>query len=119
VQGGSSLTVYQTLRAAATDPGTTVPAGQTIESYSVAVPAADPSKAPRVSTVSMPMSVTSSSYGFLNSSLTVFSDDLGTFGGVGQTFNGLTSLNIAEPASLAVVLGSLAGLAAIRRRRRL
>jgi hypothetical protein len=64
------------------------------------------------------MKVTSSSYGFLNSSLTVFSDEFGSFAGIGQTFNGLTSLNIDEPAAIAIVAEGIAALAAIRRRRK-
>lgn len=116
VQAASSLTVYQALHDAATDAGANGPAGKTIEAYNVA--ASGTPSSPAAATVRMPMKVTSSSYGFLNSSLTVFSDDFGTFAGVGQTFNGLTSLNIAEPASAAVLLGSLAGIAALRRRKR-
>jgi hypothetical protein len=112
VQRASSLTVYQALHGAAAGPGAAVPVGNTIESYNVA------GLSSAAASVRMPMKVTSSSYGFLNSSLTVFSDDFGTFAAVGQTFNGLTSLNIAEPAPVLVVLGSLAGIAALRRRRR-
>ncbi len=115
VQGASSLTVYQALRIAAADPGAAAPSGTTIETYSVAGPA---SAATTAATVRLPIKVASASYGFLSSSLTVFSDDFGSFAGIGQTFNGLTSLDIAEPASVLVVLGSLAGLAAIRRPRR-
>ena len=117
VQGASSLTVYQALRVAATDPAASVPAGKTIESYSVATPIGA-AGAPAGATVCMPMKVTSSSYGFLNSSLTVFSDDFGTFAGIGQTFNGLTSLNIPEPPSIVVLFASVAGVAALRRRRK-
>jgi hypothetical protein len=114
VGGPGSLTVYQALRAAGHDPRASARSFQTIESYSVAEPASIASTA---ATVRMPIRVAVASYGFLSSSLTVFSDDFGTFAGIGQTFNGLTSLDIAEPASVLVVLGSLAGIAAVRRRR--
>ena len=117
VQGASSLTAYQASRIAAADPGASRPSGQTIEAYSVARPASAGSTA-AVATVRLPIRVATGSYGFLNSSLTVFSDDYGTFAGIGQSFNGLTALDIAEPASVLVVLASLAGIAATRRRRR-
>jgi hypothetical protein len=58
-----------------------------------------------------------SGYGFLGSSLTVFSDDFGSFSGIGQSFNGLMALNVPEPAALAVAMASLVGLAGLLRRR--
>jgi hypothetical protein len=107
VQNAVSLTAYQALA------GHSAPhaAGATIESYSIA-------SVGKPGSVLMPIRIASSSYGFLNSSLTVFSDDFGSFAGVGQTFNGLTSLDIDEPASILVLLGSLAGIAAVLRHRR-
>lgn len=68
--------------------------------------------------LTLPLKVNSTSYGFLNSSLTVFADDSGSFTSVGQSFNGLAALDTPEPASLAVFAAALAGLAAVRRRRR-
>jgi hypothetical protein len=115
VQAGSSLTIYQALHTTATDPDAALPPNGTIEAYTLIPPtAATPGRA-SATMLRVPMKVTSSSYGFLNSSLTVFSDEFGSFAGIGQTFNGLTSLNIDEPPAIAIVGLGLLGLAAIRR----
>ncbi len=111
VQSASSLTIYQALQSPATE-------NLTIDAYPLTIPAAAASRGSQPATLSVPMKVTSSSYGFLNSSLTVFSDEFGSFAGIGQTFNGLTSLNIDEPAAIAIVAEGIAALAAIRRRRK-
>jgi hypothetical protein len=108
VQGASMLTVYQALR----DPAAVE--DQTIERYAIAAPATAGPGPATADLLRLPLKI-SSSYGFLNSSLTVFSDDFGSFGGIGQSFNGLTALAMAEPASLFVVAVSLLGLAGLRR----
>jgi hypothetical protein len=104
LQGGSSLTIYQALRSSRPI--------HPIDAYAMTVPVPG---AP-VTTVSLPIKVNSASYGFLNSSLTVFTDEFASFGGIGQTFNGLTALNVTEPASLLVLAAGLAGMGALRRR---
>nr|WP_294504881.1 PEP-CTERM sorting domain-containing protein [uncultured Rhodopila sp.] len=111
VQAMISLTASQALTGASASAA----ANRRIEGYTIASPSA--SAGATAATVKVPMSVSSVGYGFLNSSLTVFSDESGAFGAVGQTFNGLTSLAIPEPAPIAVVAAGLAGLAVIRRRR--
>jgi hypothetical protein len=110
LQGPGSLTVDRAVRGAGTAPD---PAGGTIEAYAVADPGT--SGPGTAASLTLPMQINSISYGFLNSSLTVFSDE---FGGIGQSFNGLAALNIAEPATGGVVAAGLIGLVAIRRRRR-
>jgi hypothetical protein len=110
LQGSGVLTVYQALRDAVTDPAAT--AARSVENYAIG----DPASAALQDSLRLPMRISSSGYGYLNSSLTVFSDDFGSFSGVGQSFNGLLALNVAEPASLVMLVMGLAGLAIVRRR---
>nr|WP_294516254.1 PEP-CTERM sorting domain-containing protein [uncultured Rhodopila sp.] len=112
VQATSSLTAYQALTDASSDAAAS---NGTIEGYALAARSA--AAGSTGATVQMPIRVSTISYGFLNSSLTVFSDESGAFVGVGQTFNGLTSLTIPEPASVGIMAAGLIGLAAARRRR--
>ena len=108
VQVAGSLTAYQAMQAAAPKLS---PASSTLETFTVGDKAG-------TTRLELPLEVRNTSIGFLNSSLTVFADDSGAFSSVGQSFNGLTSLDIAEPASAAVMAMGLAGIAVIRRRRR-
>jgi len=118
LQGGGVLTVYQALRDSMQAPA----ADQTIEGFAIAAPSGAASGltsgAARMAWLRLPMKITSSGYGYLSSSLTVFGDDSGSFSGIGQSFNGLTALDVAEPASLAIVAAILPGLAMLRRRLR-
>jgi hypothetical protein len=112
-QGASALTVYQALRDQEKDPSA---ASRSVEAYAVSVPASTAAGAAPATLLRLPLKVTNS-YGFLGSSLTVFSDDFGSFSGIGQSFNGLMALNVPEPAALAVAMASLVGLAGLLRRR--
>src|SRR4051794_15977029 len=112
LQGSGVLTVYQALRDAVTEPAAT--AARSVEGYAIG----DPAGAALQDSLRLPMRISSGSYGYLNSSLTVFSDDSGSFSGIGQSFNGLRALNVAEPTSLVLLAMGLAGLAIVRRRLR-
>jgi hypothetical protein len=108
-QDASALTAYEALRDRPNDPA----ASPSAEAFVIATPAVG---ATSVVVLRLPLKVITS-YGFLSSSLAVFSDDFGSFSGIGQSFDGLMALNMAEPAALAMVVVSLAGLAALRWRR--
>lgn len=108
VQGASSITVRQAMRDPVKDPAASIPAHPTIEGYTVSSPAN------RTASLTLPMKVSSSNYGMLNSSLTVFSDDFGAFGAAGQSFNGLAALNVAEPPAFLLVLLGLGWLSIYR-----
>ncbi len=68
--------------------------------------------------VFLPITVLSTSLGFLNSTLTVFTDQSVALGGIGDTFTFAMTALVPEPTSLIMLGGGLAGLALMRKRRK-
>jgi hypothetical protein len=68
--------------------------------------------------VFLPISVLSTTLGMLSGSLTIFTDQTASLGGVGDTFTYVLMALVPEPTSIAVLGGGLLGLAALRKRRR-
>jgi hypothetical protein len=125
----SALTSYLTLNNTSTDPngGQTQLTNLTIKGYSLS--GANPndfqvSIAPGTvlgegGTLSVPITVTGNTSGIETASLTIFTDESMAYGGVGDTFTYILTASVPEPATIATFGAGLAGLAFMRRRRKL
>jgi hypothetical protein len=123
-----SLTVYLAIRNTTPDVAAASLTNLTIERYSIAglnassysVSLTNGAVITAGGQLVVPITVLGTSlYGLLNSTLTIFTDESAALGGVGDTFTySLTALSVPEPTSLAVIGSGLAGLAALRRRRK-
>jgi PEP-CTERM motif len=128
VKSYSSKTVFLDLENTTGDAGAASLTNLTIESYSISGANAGSFTISSLGPNSIitegghllvPITVITAGIGSLNSTLTIFTDESVALGGIGDTFTfALTALSVPEPTSLIALGAGLAGLASVRRRRR-